>query len=130
MGARKRLLVGREHAAKGGHLDVLQWALANGCPGRVRGGGRSARCAAVGASKRLSVGRKYVRGGGGGRAPRCAAVGARERMPVERDDVRVRGKGREIRVIQVGARKWLHVDREMAHLERNSEWTPSLSEVD
>ena len=103
MGARKRLLVGREHAAKGGHLDVLQWALANGCPGRVRGGGRSAR---------------------------CAAVGARERMPVERDDVRVRGKGREIRVIQVGARKWLHVDREMAHLERNAEWTPSLSEVD
>jgi hypothetical protein len=51
-------------------------------------------------------------------------------MPVERDDVRVRGKGREIRVIQVGARKWLHVDREMAHLERNAEWTPSLSEVD
>ena len=35
MGARKRLRVGRVYvlgAAKYGHLEVLQWARANGCP--------------------------------------------------------------------------------------------------
>ena len=35
MGARERVPVGRGNvfrAAEGGHLEVLQWARANGCP--------------------------------------------------------------------------------------------------
>ena len=47
------------HAAEGGHLEVLQWARANGCPWDV-----------------------HVHERGGGRAPGGASVGPREQLPV------------------------------------------------
>ena len=61
VGARERLPVGREdlpYAANGGHLEVLQWARANGC----------------------SVGRGYLHACRERRPPGGAAVGARERL--------------------------------------------------
>ena len=72
-------------AAEGGHLEVLQWARANGCSvGRVdlprSRERRPPGGAAVGASERMSVGRVDLRRSRGRRPPGGAAVGARERL--------------------------------------------------
>jgi hypothetical protein len=102
-------------AAEGGHLEVIQWARANGCRWnrdvRERGGVRAPTGAAVVAHERLPVGRVYVLGSGEGREPRDAAVGARERLPVGQVDVRVGGAGRAPRSAAVGASKRLSVGR-------------------
>ena len=84
-------------AARGGQLEVLQWA--QRLPvGReyVLGGGKrpASRSTAVGARERLPVGRADVLGGGGVRVSRGAAVVAREPMPVGRGYVLVGGKRR------------------------------------
>ena len=84
MGARERLPVGQVDVllrGEGGHLEVLKWARANGCPGT-----------------------RDVRGRSGRWALRGAEVGARERLPVGRGDVLERGEGRPPRGAQVGAR--------------------------
>jgi hypothetical protein len=93
-------------AAQGGHLEVLQWARANGCP----------------------MGQVGVCVCGEGRAPRDAAVGARERLPVERTDVRERGRGRAPRCVAVGARERLPVGHDFVH-EGGGRWAPRCAAV-
>ena len=118
MGARERLPVGRgdvrANAAGGGHLEVLKWARANGCPWD------EATCAWAAKYGHLEV-LKWARENGcpwdewtcanAARPPRGAEVGARERLPVGRGDVRVRGVGRPPRDAEVGARERVPVGR-------------------
>ena len=68
--------------AEGGHLEVLQWLRANGCPRSVNalfwcGVARASRGAAVAACERLPLGRGNVLECGVARTPRYSAVGAR-----------------------------------------------------
>ena len=90
---------GLARCREGGHLEVLQWARANGAPwdemtcrdSRER---RPPGGAAVGARERRSVGRVDLRTCRGRRPPGGAAVGARERRSVGREDLpRCRGGG-------------------------------------
>ena len=95
VGARERLPVERGLAPRrgGGHLEVLQWARANGCSVgredlRLCREWRPPGGAAVGARERRSVGRVDLRRAAEWRPPGGAAVGARERLPVGRVDLR------------------------------------------
>ena len=99
------------YAAKAGHLEVLQWARANGCEWDELGCGEewAPRGVAVGARKRLSVGRENVRDGGEERSLPGVAVGACERVSVVRENVRVRGEKMAIPGVKVGNRKRLPV---------------------
>ena len=97
-------------AASGGHLEVLQWARANGCSVgqcdlRARRGWRPPGGAAVGASERRSVGRGDLRRCRARRPPGGAAVGASERRSVGRDDLRQCRGRRPPGVSAVGARE-------------------------
>ena len=95
------------YAAEGGQLDVLQWARANGCPWD------GSTCAGAAEGGHLDV-LQWARANG---------------CPWNETTCEYAVKGGKFELYK-WARKWLHVDREMAHLERNAEWTPSLSEVD
>ena len=99
-------------AAEGGHLEVLQWARANGCSvGREdlprSRGIRSPRGAAVGARERLPVGRVDLPYAAGRRPPGGAAVGARERLSVDENTCRLGRARRPPGGAAVGARERL-----------------------
>ena len=82
-------------AAAGGHIHVLEWAHANGCPCRMNTYQSAAafRVVEVVARELMPVGRAYVRVCGAVRKARGAAVGARERLPVGREDACIRDDG-------------------------------------
>ena len=118
VGASERLLRGTADlrlAAGGGHLEVLQWARANGCPWDERlapsRAWRPPGGAAVGACERRSVGRVDLRPGREWRPPGGATVGASERRSVERVDLpRCRGR-RPPGGAAVGASERMSVER-------------------
>ena len=83
-----------KYAAEGGHLEVLQWARANGCPWDE----------------------KHVRARGVERTPRGAAVVACERLPVGHGYVQRCGGGRASRGASVGARERMPVERKHVHV--------------
>nr|UDO47197.1 ankyrin repeat [Pandoravirus massiliensis] len=100
--------------ARRGHLGVLRWARAGGCPWDARtcaGAAKGGHLEVLQwARQRMPLGRAHVRLCGQGRASKSVAVGARQRVSMGWVDMSQRGQRRAPRGAAVGSRQRVPVE--------------------